>query len=342
MKICIYGAGAIGGYLGVMLARAGQDVSMIARGAHLAAMREHGATLLMGEQRLTAQPRCTDDPSELGPQDYVIICLKAHSVPDQVERIRTLLGPDTAVVIAVNGIPYWYFHRHGGELDGTIVESVDPQGAQWRGFGPERAIGCVVSPATEVVEPGVIRHVYGSTFVLGEPSGETTERVARLAEALIAAGLKAPVIAEIRDEMWLKLWGNLCFNPISALTCATLDRIAFDPGTRAVATAMMTEAQTIAEKLGVHFRVGLERRIDGAGKVGAHKTSMLQDLERGRPMEIDALVGVVAEFGRLTGVPTPTIDTVLAMVRQRGEMAGTYVRHEAPSLAAAESMPKSA
>ena len=342
MKICIYGAGAIGGYLGVMLARAGQDVSMIARGAHLAAMRDHGATLLMGEQRLTAHPRCTDDPAELGPQDYVIICLKAHSVPDQVERIRALLGPETAVVIAVNGIPYWYFHHHGGDLAGTVVESVDPGGAQWRGFGPERAIGCVVSPATEVVEPGVIRHVYGSTFVLGEPSGETTERVTRLAEALIAAGLKAPVIAEIRDEMWLKLWGNLCFNPISALTCATLDRIAFDPGTRAVATAMMTEAQTIAEKLGVRFRVGLERRIDGAGKVGAHKTSMLQDLERGRPMEIDALVGVVAEFGRLTGVATPTIDTVLALVRQRAEMAGTYVRHEASSLASSSPIPKSA
>jgi 2-dehydropantoate 2-reductase len=237
--------------------------------------------------------------------------------------MRPLLGPDTAVVTATNGIPYWYFHRHGGAWEGHRLESVDPGGRQWDGLGPERAIGCIVYPASEVVEPGVIRHVYGDRFPLGEPSGAATERVRRLSAAFEAAGLKAPVLDSIRDEIWLKLWGNLCFNPISALTHATLDVIVGDPGTRAVARAMMLEAQTIAERLGVRFRVDVERRIDGAGRVGAHKTSMLQDLERGRPMEIDALVTVVQELGRLVGVATPTLDVVLAGPATR-HVAGLY------------------
>jgi 2-dehydropantoate 2-reductase len=242
-----------------------------------------------------------------------------------VERIQPLLGNDTSVVTAVNGIPYWYFHQHGGAWQGSTLQSVDPGGKQWRILGPERAIGCVVNPATEVVEPGVIKHVYGNKFPLGEPSGERTERVTRLASAMETAGLKAPVLDNIRDEIWLKLWGNLCFNPISALTGATLDQITQDPDTRALAKCMMLEAKDIGDRLGVCFRVDVERRINGAGAVVGHKTSMLQDLERGRPMEIDALVTVVQELGALVSVPTPTINAVLALVRQRGRVTGTYL-----------------
>ena len=336
MKICIFGSGAIGAFMGVRLHQAGAEVSLVARGAHLAAMRERGVRLIAQDEDTVVRPRCTDNAAELGPQDYVIIALKAHSVPAAVPAIRPLLGPDTAVVTAVNGIPYWYFHKTGGAFEGRRLETVDPGGAQWDGFGPERAIGCVVYPATEVVEPGVIQHIYGDKFPLGEPDGGTSARVVALSEAMAAGGLRAPVLERIRDEIWLKLWGNLCFNPISALTHATLEVICADPGTRAVAKAMMLEAQEIAERIGVRFRVDVERRINGAGAVGAHKTSMLQDLERGRPMEIDALLSVVQEMGRLVGVATPSIDVVLALVRQRGEVAGLYSR---PHPAAAEPTP---
>ena len=278
----------------------------------------------MDGKELHARPRCTDDAAELGPQDYVFVCLKAHSIPGVVDRMKPLLGPETSVVTAVNGIPYWYFHQHGGPFEGARLESIDPGGQQWDGLGPERGIGCVVNPATEVVEPGVIKHVYGNKFPLGTPCDSKPERVARLAAAMEAAGPKAPVVDNIRDEIWLKLWGNLCFNPISALTGATLDQIAHDPETRALAKAMMLEAKEIGDRLGVHFRVDVERRINGAGAVVGHKTSMLQDLERGRPMEIDALVTVVQELGALVSVPTPTIDVVLSLVRQRARLAGAY------------------
>jgi 2-dehydropantoate 2-reductase len=253
-----------------------------------------------------------------------VLTLKAHSVPGCVDMMQPLLGNDTAIVTAVNGMPYWYFHEHGGAFAGKTLETVDPGAKQWKRLRPERAIGCVVYPATEVVEPGVIKHIYGDKFPIGEPSGERTERIARLSQLMESSGLKAPIRDNIRDEIWLKLWGNLCFNPISALTHATLDVIAHDPATRAVARAMMLEAKAIGDKLGVHFRVDVERRIDGAGGVTGHKTSMLQDLERQRPMELDPLVTVVQEMGRLTEVPTPTIDTVLALVQQRARVAGLY------------------
>ena len=324
MKICLYGAGAIGGYLGVQLARAGADVSLVARGAHLAAMRKNGLKLLIGDEERMVHIPCTDDPAELGTQDYVIICLKAHSITGVIEQMQPLLGPHTRLVTAVNGIPYWYFHRHGNRYEGTALESVDPGGRQWNELGAHRAIGCIVYPATEIEAPGVIRHVYGDKFPLGEPSGERTDDVERLAAMFELAGLKAPVLDRIRDEIWLKLWGNVCFNPISALTHATLDVICTDQGTRALSKAIMLETQTIAESFGIGFRVDVERRIEGARKVGAHKTSMLQDLERGRPMEIDPLVTVVQEMGRLTGIPTPAIDSVLALVAQRGRVAGLY------------------
>lgn len=323
MKICVYGAGAIGGYLGCQLALADHEVTLIARGPHLAAMRERGIRLLIGGEERTARPQATDDPSEAGPQDYVIITLKAHSVPAVVDVMQPLLGPDTAVVWAVNGLPWWYFHRLAGPWEERRLASVDPDGVQWEKIGPERVIGCVVYPAAEITEPGVVRHIEGNRFTLGEPSGEKTERVQGLARALIEAGLRAPV-RRVRDEIWVKLWGNLSFNPISALTLETLDVVATDPGTRAVARAMMVEAQTIGETLGVRFAVDVDRRIEGAAAVGPHRTSMLQDLERGRPMEIDALVTAVQEMGRLVGVATPAIDTVLALIQQRARVAGVY------------------
>lgn len=324
MKVCIYGAGAIGGYLGVQLAQTDAEVSLVARGAHLEAMQQNGLKLLIGDQQRVEKLRATANPAELGVQDVVIICLKAHSITGAIDAIKPLLGSHTRIVTAVNGIPYWYFYRHGNQFEGTTLESIDPGGRQWRELGPERGIGCIVYPATELESPGVIRHIYGDKFPIGEPSGETTPDVERLSQLFEAAGLKAPVLDRIRDEIWLKLWGNVCFNPISALTHATLDVICSDPATRALSKAMMLETQAIAETFGVTFRVDVERRIEGARKVGAHKTSMLQDLERGRPMEIDPLVTVVQEMGRLTGIPTPAIDAVLGLVIQRAKVAGLY------------------
>jgi 2-dehydropantoate 2-reductase len=324
MKICIYGAGAIGGYLGVQLARAGADVSLVARGAHLAAMRDNGLKLLIDDEERVVRPRCTDNPAELGRQDFVIVCLKAHSITGAIEAMQPLLGPQTRIVTAVNGIPYWYFYRHGGCYEGSTLESIDPGGRQWRELGPERAIGCIVYPATEIETPGVIRHVYGDRFPIGEPAGATSSDVERLSALFVAAGMQAPVLDRIRDEIWLKLWGNVCLNPISALTHATLDVICSDPATRALSKAIMLETKAIAETFGVQFRVDIERRIEGARKVGAHKTSMLQDLERGRPMEIDPLVTVIQEMGRLTQIPTPALDAVLALVAQRAKIAGLY------------------
>jgi 2-dehydropantoate 2-reductase len=324
MKICIFGAGAIGGYMGAKLAEAGAEVSLVARGPHLAAMQEKGLTLIEDGETRIFPVNASDNPAALGPQDYVIVTLKAHSVPPVVGRMQPLIGPDTTIVSGVNGVPWWYFHKIGGPLEGTRLKTVDPGDAQWDGFGPDRVLGCVVYPAAEVSEPGVVAHIEGNRFSLGEPDGTKSQRAVALSKALGAAGLKAPVRPRLRDEIWVKLWGNLSFNPISALTHATLDLLCTDPGTRDVARNMMLEAQQIAEKLGVKFPVDVERRIDGGAAVGAHRTSMLQDLDAGRPMEIDALLGSVQELGRVTETPTPTIDTVLALVQLRGRVAGLY------------------
>jgi 2-dehydropantoate 2-reductase len=325
MRICVFGAGAIGGYVGAKLAAKGEaEVSLVARGPHLQAMRESGLTLNEGGSQTTVKVVATDKPAELPPQDYVFLALKAHSVPRVLDGIEPLLGPGTAVVTAQNGIPWWYFYRHGGPFDGRGIESVDPGGRIWTAIGPERAIGCVVYPAAEIGAPGVIRHVEGDRLPLGEPSGEKSERVTALSHVLVAAGLRAAVRPAIRTDIWVKLWGNLSFNPISALTGATLVEITRDPDTRAVVRQMMVEAEQIATALGVRLPIDVDRRIAGAEEVGAHKTSMLQDLERGRPMEIDALVTAVQELGKLTGVPTPVIDVVLALVRQRARSAGLY------------------
>lgn len=324
MRIAIFGAGAIGGLLGAELALAGTSVTLIARGAHLKAMKERGLTLIRGGESRVARPALSDDPAAVGEQDYVILTLKAHSVPAAVPSIRALLGPKTAVVTAANGVPWWYFHGLEGPYRDRRLASVDPGDIQWQGIGPERVIGCVVYPAADVAEPGVVRHLEGDRFLLGEPDGSRSDRAARLSRILIGAGFKAPVRPRIREEIWIKLWGNVAFNPVSALTGGTLGEIWADVGTRDVVRAVMVEAQAVAEKLGIRFPIDVERRIEGAGAVGAHKTSMLQDLEMGRPLEIDALVTAVAEMGDLVEVPTPMLDAVLALVRQRARKAGCY------------------
>ncbi len=326
MKVCIYGAGAIGGYMAVELAAAGNaEVTCIARGPHLAAMRENGLRLVReGEDDKLVRVNATDDPAEAGPQDVVIVTLKAHSAAAVADRMVPLFGPETAVVTAQNGVPWWYFYKLGGPHDDTRVESVDPGNRQWDLIGPERAIGCIVYPAAEIAEPGVIRHEYGNRFTIGEPSGEKTERVQALAALLSDAGFRVPVRPLIRDEMWVKLWGNVSLNPISALTGGTLVEMIDDPDVCAVIRAVMVEAQAVGEALGVRFAIDVDKRIAGARDVGEHKTSMLQDLELGRPMEIDALVASVQELGRIVGVPTPSIDTVLGLVRQRARLAGCY------------------
>jgi 2-dehydropantoate 2-reductase len=315
MKIAIIGAGAIGGYVGVKLALAGEDVTLIVRGANLEAIRRNGMKLVMsdGTEHIARNVKATNDYAQAGPQDVVILAMKAHQVEAVANDVPKLFGPDTVVVTMQNGIPYWYFHKHGGELQGSPVLSVDPAGIIGRQIPAERVIGCVVYPASELIAPGVVKHIEGDRFPVGELDGSTSERVTRVSESFTRAGFKAPVLDDIRAEIWLKLWGNLTFNPISALTRSTLVDICQYRPTRDLAAAMMTEAQTIAHKLGITFRVDLEKRIAGAEKVGKHKTSMLQDVEAGRAPELDALVGSVVELGRLTHTPTPHIDAVYAL-----------------------------
>ena len=324
MKICIFGAGAIGGYMGAKLAAAGADVSLVARGPHLKAMQENGLRLIEETGISTVKVTASDTASDLGPQDYVIVTLKAHSVPSVVPHMQPLINDHTTVVSGVNGVPWWYFHKISGALEGTRLQTVDPGNAQWDGLGPDRVLGCVVYPAAEVVEPGVVKHIEGNRFSLGEPDGSKSNRALALSEVLSASGLRAPIRPKIRDEIWIKLWGNLSFNPISVLTQSTLDVLCTDPGTREVARKMMLEAKTVAEKLGVKFPIDVDRRIQGGAAVGAHRTSMLQDLDQGRPMEIDALIGSVKELGLITQTPTPTIDTVLALTALRGKVASLY------------------
>lgn len=324
MRICIYGAGAIGGYLAVGLSSVSEvELSLVARGAHLAKIQQEGLKLLIGGEERVCRPRATNDPATLGPQDYVIIGLKAHQAWETAERAHSLLGPQTAVVTCQNGVPWWYTYRLAGFGD-MRLRSVDPDDRQWNAIGPERAIGCVVYPATDMPAPGVVRHIYGKKFSLGEPDGTISERCQTLSRVLEQAGFEAPVLGDIRSELWLKLWGNLCFNPISALTRATLDVVATEPALRALSVQMMSEAKDIAVRFGASFRVDIDRRINGAARVGAHRTSMLQDLESGRPLEIDALLTAVQEMGRLVGVKTPYIDMVLGLVQQLGRSLAIY------------------
>jgi 2-dehydropantoate 2-reductase len=316
MKFAIIGAGAIGGLVAARLALAGEDVTVIARGANLQAIRQRGLKLIGKDgQEQVAPVQATDDYAAAGVHDVVILGMKAQQVEAVLDRLPHLIGPETLVVPMQNGIPFWYFQRHGGPHEGSIVRSVDPQGAIAATIPAAQVIGCVVYPAAELVAPGVVQHVEGERFPLGELDGGTSERVTRLSQAFERAGLKAPVLADIRAEMWLKLWGNLTFNPISALTQATLVDICRFPHTRELAAAMMREAQAVAGQLGISFRVPLEKRIAGAEAVGKHKTSMLQDIEARRTTEVDALVGSVIELARLTGTPTPHIDAAYALVK---------------------------
>ncbi|MDB5821628.1 MAG: 2-dehydropantoate 2-reductase [Herminiimonas sp.] len=329
MKIAIVGAGGIGGYVGARLALAGEDVTFIVRGANLTAIRKNGFKLISqdGKEEVASNVRATDNYDEAGIQDVVILALKSHQVRSVANDVPRLFSPDTSVVTMQNGIPYWYFHGIGGQWDGRRVESVDPDGTLAEALPARRVIGCVVYPASELIEPGVVLHIEGDRFPVGELDGSTTERVIRVSEALTRAGFKAPVLDNIRAEMWLKLWGNLTFNPISALSHSTLVDICQYPLTRQLATDMMLEAQAVAAKLGVTFRVPLEKRIAGAEKVGRHKTSMLQDIEAGRAPEIEALVGSIIELGRLTETPTPHIDTVYALVKLMAKSMEEKVGH---------------
>ncbi len=317
MKIAIIGAGAIGGLVGAKLALAGEDVTFMVRGANLEAIRRDGMKLVMhdGSVQVARHVVATSDYAAAGVQDIVVLAMKAHQVEAVLPQLPHLIGPQTVVIPMQNGIPFWYFHAHGGDLAGSVVRSVDPNGALLAGIPASQVLGCVVYPASELTAPGVVRHIEGDRFPIGELDGSISERATRVSECFARAGFKAPVLDDIRAEIWLKLWGNLSFNPISALSHATLVDICRHPLTRDLAANMMTEAQTIAGKLGISFRVSLDKRIAGAEKVGKHKTSMLQDVEAGRAPEIDALVGSVVELGRLTATPTPHIDAVFALVK---------------------------
>ena len=314
MKIAIVGAGAIGGYLGAKLARAGEDVTFIARNKNLEAIRANGFKLILedGSEEHAPTAKAVQRMAEAGPQDAVLLTLKAHQVKDVLPELRELFGPHTMVVTMINGLPWWYFQKLSGPYEGRSLESVDPGGLIGRTIEPERVIGSVVYPASELVAPGVVRLIEGNRFTLGELDGSRSERVEALSKAMINAGFKSPVSKDIRGEIWVKLWGNLCFNPISALTHATLEDICRFPATRALAATMMAEAQAIAHKLGVEFKISIDKRIAGAEAIGAHKTSMLQDVEAGRALELEALVGSVVELGRITDTPTPAIDAIYA------------------------------
>lgn len=320
-KICIFGAGAIGGYIGARLAhKAEADVSLVARGPHLAAMEAKGLTLKQGGETFTVRPRVTSDPKSLGPQDFVIVTLKAHALGAALDQIEPLLGRDTAILFAQNGVPWWYFYKHGGPYDGRRIESVDPGGKIWKRLGPERALGCVVWQAAELESPGVIAHAYGDRLPIAEPSGEKTPRVMLLGKLLVGAGIKSPVRNNLRDEIWLKLWGNLSFNPVSVLTQGTLLQLAIDKGTRKVIRGMMEEAQAVAVALGVKFSVDIDERIGMAEKVGNHRTSMLQDVEAGRATELDSLLGVVIELAQMVGIVTPTLNLVYDLAKFRSRI----------------------
>jgi 2-dehydropantoate 2-reductase len=310
VKVCVVGAGAIGGLVAVKLAAAGEEVTVVARGPHLAAIRDRGLVLREEGREQVARVRAVERVPEAGPQDVIVLGMKAHQVAAVAADVGALLGPDTAVVTAQNGIPWWYFHRHGGPLEGTRLESVDPGGVIAAALPVERIVGSIIYPAAEIAEPGVVQHVEGNRITVGEPDGTETERVKAIAELLRRGGFKARIASDLRSEIWVKLWGNCTFNPVSALTHATLEELCTFPPSRALCMEMMREAQAIGEKLGAKFGVSLEKRIAGAAAVGAHKTSTLQDVESGRPMELEALLGSVLELGRLTGLPTPHLSAV--------------------------------
>ncbi|MEK9975072.1 MAG: 2-dehydropantoate 2-reductase [Deltaproteobacteria bacterium] len=331
-KICIYGAGAIGGYLASALDQAGAEVSLVARGPHLKAIQEKGLRFEKDGQIFTHHLPASENPNEFGPQDFVIITVKAHGIPKIAQNLIPLLGSETAVVSAVNGLPWWYFHKaaSGTSLDDQPLQSVDPGGVIWETIGPERAIGCVVYPACEIAEPGLIRHLDGDRFTLGEPSSEPSERVRHLSSLMISGGLKAPQKTRIRDEIWIKLWGNCSFNPVSALSGATLDQIGQDSGSAALIREIMTEVQEIGEAVGARFNVSIDKRINGATSIIGHKPSTRQDIEAGRPLEIDPLLTVVLELADHLGIKAPALKHVSSLLKLQAITLGLYEHPNKP------------
>lgn len=315
MKIVIAGAGAIGGYIGGKLTRAGADVVLHARGPHLEAMRERGLRVISPEGDFEVRPKVTGDLASVGQADVVILGVKAHSLPALAPQLPRLFGPDTVVVSTQNGVPWWYFQGSGGNLDGLSLERVDPGGVIAAAIEPGRVVGALAYFSTDLAAPGVIHHTEGNRISFGEPGGQRTERVKRIAEAMIGAGLRAPATTRIRHEIWVKLLGNVAFNPISALTGATLEEMVRDPDVSLVVREVMTETEAVAARLGIELPVSIAQRMAGAEKVGAHKTSMLQDFEAGRPMEIEAVVGAVVELGERLGVAMPATRAVYGCAR---------------------------
>lgn len=315
MRFAVLGAGAIGAYVGAALARGGSEVTLIARGAHLEAMRRDGVRVLSPRGDFEAHPAATDDFDALGAVDVAFVSLKAHSLPGLAQRIGAALGPETVVIPAQNGIPWWYFQSHPGPLAGTTLESVDPGGVISRAIEPDRVVGCVVYCSTEIVAPGVIRHIEGTRYTIGEPDGRLSERCGRISEAFVAGGLKCPVHERLRDEIWLKLIGNVAFNPVTALTRATLGELGTLPEMERLLRSMLEESAAVAGALGIELPVSIERRLEAGIAVGDHKTSTLQDLEAGKPLELDCMSGAVIELAGRLGIPVPHVEAVHACAK---------------------------
>lgn len=324
MKFCVFGAGAVGGFVGGMMARTEAEVSLVARGAHLDAIRADGLSVATPDEEFTVTVAASDDPADLGVQDVVFLSVKAYALADAAKAISPLLGPDTVVVSAQNGIPFWYFHGHGGPLDGHVLQSADPGGRIAAAIGCERVVGCVIDSSNEVTAPGSVRNLGNRGFRLGEPDRSRSGRLAQVAAALEAAGLDVTQHDEIRNAVWVKMWGNVSFSSMAVLTTSRLGPLVERDDLRALGIAIMEEVQTIGEALGVTFDAAIADRIEGTRRVAGHKTSILQDLERGRPMEVDGITGAVVEIGRLLGIDTPTIDLIYALIRQRAREAGLY------------------
>ena len=324
MKFCVFGAGAVGGFVGGMMARSGTEVSLIARGEHLAAMRRDGLKVVAGNEEFTATATATDRPADLGKQDVIFLSTKAHALADAAAAMEPLIGSDTVVVAAQNGLPFWYFHAHGGPHDGRTLQSVDPGGGIAARIGCRRVLGCVITSSNEVVAPGIVRNIGNRSFALGEPDGALSARLRRVAAAMEAAGLEAPLHTAIRNEIWVKLWGNVSFSCMAALTTARLGPLTERPDLARLGIAIMEEVRAVGETLDVTFRDSIDGRIASTRQVAGHKTSLLQDLEQGRPMEVDAIAGSVVELARLFGVETPMIDLIYALLRQRAREAGLY------------------
>jgi len=323
MKVCIFGAGAIGGYVAVKLAQTGHQVSVVARGAHLEAIKAKGLTLQQGGMRHHARVKAAADPAALGPQNYVFVSVKAPSLPDVAQRLAPLIGPETAVVTAMNGIPWWFFHGFG-KFDGTSFDSIDPGGALAKALPPQRIIGCVLHIACSVPEPGLIVHNSQNRFFLGELDGATSPRLAVLADAMKAAGMEAEARPDIRRDVWVKLLGNMTFAPVSLLTQATNDAMGADPGVRKIFAAMIEEANAVGAPYGLASDMSTQQRIDLGGSLKGFRTSMLQDMDKGRPVELDTIVRAVIDMGRKVGVAAPVIETIYALASQRAQMAGIY------------------